>query len=267
MDQATFDEFRQFTYNQCGIAIKGSKKAMVQARVSRRMNALGYDDPRGYLNYLTSDRSGNEIVLFLDCITTNLTSFFREPHHFDFVKEVFSGWLDEGKTRFRFWSAACSTGEEPYSLAMTLLETMNGRAVDARILATDLSTEALNKAQEGMYDNDRVASIPAPVRSRYLNPHHKNGKRLARVDGRLRELVLFKRLNLSNIPLPLKGPLDMVFCRNVMIYFDNGFRKKLLREIHHLLKPGGYLLVGHAESLAGMMGDLRYVAPSIYRKP
>lgn len=266
MDEVTFNTFREIAYRKAGICLNETKTAMVSSRVGKRMRALGYDEPTEYLSYLVRDRSGDELVQFLDCITTNLTSFFRENHHFEFLKETVPAWLRQGRRKFRFWSAACSTGEEPYSLAIALREAMRCRMGDTKILATDLSTEALRIAKQGVYPADRLRNIPEKTISRFMEPVEVNGQSTYKVGDDLKRLISFKRLNLSTPPFPLMGPLDGVLCRNVMIYFDPKVRKRLIDEIDRLLRPGGYLMVGHAESLTGIEHPFRCVRPSIYLK-
>jgi len=266
MDRSTFNQFRRIAYDRCGIALSEGKEALLCARLGKRMRALGIRDPRAYLRHLTSDRSGQEAVHFVDAISTNVTHFFREPEHFRFARDAFAKWLNEGQQRFRFWSAACSSGEEPYSLAMTLLEAMNGQTVDLKILATDISTRVLAQCRDGVYEKGKLKDVPAPLRERYFQPLGKGPEAAFRVDGAVKDLLVIKRLNLATPPFAMRGPLDIIFCRNVMIYFDTEARKRLLDEMHRLLKPGGCLMVGHAESLAGMMSDFKALKPSIYVK-
>lgn len=266
MNPATFSKFRQIVYDRSGIALSPGKEALVSARVGKRMRALGFAAHDQYLDYLLGDDTGEELVHFIDAISTNVTSFFREPAHFNLVGEVMEKWLAAGQTRFRFWSAASSTGEEPYSLAMTLREAVGTRPVDLRILATDISTRVLQKCIDGEYDGAKLDSVPPAWRARYFQRVGGKGDTRHRVVSELKGMIAFRQLNLSAPPFPMKGPLDMVFCRNVMIYFDNTVRKALLDEICRLLKPGGYLMVGHAESLTGMMSSLKSVRPSVYIK-
>ena len=264
MTPETFDRIREIVYSSAGIALSDRKEALVCARVSKRMRALGLPDYDSYLGYL--DAHPEELVGLLDSISTNVTSFFRESHHFEFIGDELSAWYAAGQRRFRFWSAACSTGEEPYSLAMVIRESLPFPDVDARILATDISTQALAACESGCYGPKHIGPVPEDLRTRWFIDRSSNASPSWEVSRPIREMCVFRRMNLSAPPFPMKGPLDAVFCRNVMIYFDDPVRLRLLDEVHRLLKPGGYLVVGHAESLAGMISDFRYVRPSVYRK-
>jgi chemotaxis protein methyltransferase CheR len=266
LDTRSYDEFRSLVYQVSGITLGNGKEALVSSRIGKRMRQLGMDEFKSYLKMVKDDPGGEELVHLLDAISTNVTSFFREPQHFDLIRDLFAGWLAQGQTRFRFWSAACSTGEEPYTLAMTLADVLGGRQVDLRILATDISTKVLDKAARGEYPESRLDGIPAAFRTKYFERDGDRGERVFRVREELRRWVVFKRFNLSTPPFPMQGPMDVVLCRNVMIYFDNAIRKRLVSEIHRLLKPGGYLMVGHAESLTGVTTDFANAQPSVYLK-
>lgn len=266
MDARTFNKFREIIYEKSGITLGPGKEALVSARVGKRMRTLKMNDHKEYLNRVIQDSTGEEIVQLLDVISTNVTSFFREDAHFHFITEQLHKWLANGQRRFRFWSAASSTGEEPYSLAITLSEAFSGYTVDVKILATDISTRVLQKCREGCYGADKVKPVQKGLRERYFTRAQGEDGPLYTVKPILREMVVFQRLNLSTPPFPMKGPFDMVLCRNVMIYFDDTVRKNLLAEIHRLLKPGGNLIVGHAESLTGMLSKFHSVRPSVYVK-
>jgi len=264
MHERTFDRLREIVYSTGGISLSDRKEALVSARVGRRMRTLGitgYDD---YLMYL--EDHNDEVVGLLDAVSTNVTSFFREPHHFEYLGEAVNDWYADGQRRFRFWSAACSTGEEPYSLAMVLKEALPYPDVDVRILATDISTEVLATCEQAIYDGRRMAPVPVDLRHRWFSARGRGEDATWEPKDRLRDMVVFRRMNLSAPPFPMSGPLDAIFCRNVMIYFDDAVRRRLLAEAHRLLRPGGFFFVGHAESLAGMLSELKYVRPSIYRK-
>ncbi len=266
MEKKIYDEFKAIVYQKAGIQLGDKKESLVAARVSKRLRELKLDDFRDYLSYLKKDESGEEMIQLIDVISTNVTSFFRESQHFEYLKTQMQVWLERGVRRFRFWSAACSTGEEPYTLAMVLQECAAGYNADIRILATDISTNVLHKAIEGVYPQEKVAGIPSVLLSRYFNEVQVSNRDHYEVSDALKKMIVFRRLNLSEVPFPMKGPMDCVFCRNVMIYFDNEIRRRLLGEIQRLLKPEGILFVGHAESLTGQLCNLKNVKPSVYVK-
>ncbi|MFQ6615123.1 MAG: CheR family methyltransferase, partial [Fidelibacterota bacterium] len=255
----TFNKIREIVYQRSGIALNENKMALVSARIGKRLRALELPDYERYLEFLNQDKSGDELVQLLDVISTNVTSFFRENDHFEFIREIFPEWIESGQRRFRFWSAACSTGEEPYSLAMTLKESNPGKKIDAKILATDLSTRVLEQSIRGVYKEKNLNTVTRSLRLKYFDSYSEDGKQYFQVKEILKKMVVFRRLNLSKPPFPMKGPLDAVFNCNVMIYFDNAGRKKLIDEIYRLLKPGGCLILGHAESLAGIPSDFKSV--------
>lgn len=261
-----FDEIRALVYARSGITLGEGKQALVSARVGKRMRSLGLEDFGAYLAYVKGEGGEEEVVHLLDAISTNVTSFFREPAHFDFIRDEVRGWLAAGQRRFRFWSAASSTGEEPYTLAMTLADLGADGGMDARILATDISTRVLREAQRGIYPAARAASVPADRLSRHFLRVRDGETEAFEARASLREMVVFRRLNLALPPFPMKGPMDVILCRNVMIYFDARVRERLVAEFHRLLKPGGYLLIGHTESLTGLSTPFRPLRPSIYRK-
>lgn len=266
MDRRTFNEFRRIVYERSGINLGERKEALVCSRVGKRMRELGITNHRAYLKYVKEDATGEEMLRFLDAISTNVTSFFRENDHFAFLEDVVSEWVRGGQRRLRIWSAACSSGEEPYSIAITLREAVAQAPVDARILATDISTQVLERAREGVYDEGRVEPVSPQLLARYFERMNRDGDVYYRVKPSLARMMLFRRVNLSTPPFPMRGPLDVIFCRNVMIYFDQVVRRGLLEEAHRLLRTGGYFLVGHAESLTGVTNAFRNVRPSIYVK-
>ncbi len=265
LDAKTFKKFTELIYERSGISLGDKKEALVQARVGKRMRALGLASFRAYYDLVAADESGNEVTALLDAIATNVTHFFREQRHFELLGRYLKQWEGAGQRRFRIWSAAASTGEEPYSIAMTVAEALRNTQ-DAKILATDLSTRVIQRAREAVYEERQLETVPRPFRVKYfLRERHDDGV-VYRVNDMLRAMITFGRINLAHPPFPLKGPLDVVFCRNVMIYFDNEVRARLLAAIYDLLKPRGYLMVGHAESLSGMLSDFKSVEPSVYVK-
>ena len=250
MNESCYERLCEIVYEQSGIRIRDGKMSMVAARIAKRLRALELESELEYVQYLER-ATGDEIVHLLDAISTNVTSFYRESHHFDVVKQAMQGWMRQGQSRFRLWSAACSTGEEPYTLAMTCRDVAQeqGRAGDIKILATDISTRVLAEAQAGIYHPKRVESIPPPLRKRHMETQHQGGEVVYHMHPALRQLIVFRRMNLSQPPFVMKGPMDIIFCRNVMIYFDAPVRDALLKEFHRLLRPDGYLMVGHSEGL------------------
>ncbi len=261
MDVKTFQRFSELIYRLTGISLKEGKESLLASRINKRMRTLGVDGYDHYLDLVLGDAAGQEVVQLIDAIATNVTSFFREPQHFRFIEEKVGEWLGQGQRRLRFWSAACSTGEEPYTLAMTLLDAARGRDVDMRILATDISTRVLEQCRRGVFTQSRMDGIAGALRERHFT---RLGGEQWQAREELRRMIAVARLNLSTPPFPMQGPFDIVMCRNVMIYFDNEVRRALLAEIWRLVRPGGYLIVGHAESLAGSLSQFKSIAPSIY---
>lgn len=268
MDKKIFNKIREIVYEKSGISLNEGKEALVSARVGKRMRQLGLAEYRDYLSYLEKDTTGQELVFMIDAISTNVTSFFREDKHFEFLSKTLQKWFEGGQKKLRIWSAASSTGEEPYSIAMTIYDLIQQYGVDTKILATDISTKVLSKCLEGIYTEDKLQSVNSRMRERFFEKYtEEDGERVYKVRDTLKKLITFSRINLSKPPFPMQGPFDVVFCRNVMIYFDNIVRRNLLTDIIRLLRPGGYLMVGHAESLTGiMLSGVKGVMPAVYMK-
>jgi chemotaxis protein methyltransferase CheR len=268
MSASVFDALRRLAYDQAGIAIRENKQTLVSSRIARRMRECGLTSEREYLAFLEGDPSGQEMVRFLDAISTNFTHFFREADHFELLAGEVRAWLAQGARRLRVWCAAAATGEEPYSLAMTLAETIGSAPMQWKILASDISVSALRTGAAGAYAASRLTQVPAALRARYFTeqPARVGGEATSQVAMDLKARILFKRVNLAMPPYQVRGELDVVFCRNVMIYFDNAVRQRLVSELERLLRPGGLLVVAHAETLNGIRTGLRTVRPSVYRK-
>jgi chemotaxis protein methyltransferase CheR len=268
MAPAVFQRFARLAYDKAGIAIKPEKEALVHARVAKRIRALSLESAERYIDFLESDPTGEELTQFLDLISTHFTSFFREPDHFQLLEEEAKRWVEEGRRRIRIWSAASSTGEEPYSMAMTLLDVPSLADADWRILATDIAESTLAEARAGRYPQSRLEPIPAAKRKRHVLPVSGPGagQGLHEVTGAVRQRVVFQKLNLAGPPFPMRGPLDVVFCRNVLIYFDQPTRARLLAEIERLVAPGGLLCIGHTETLNGVKTGFKMVRPSVFRR-
>ncbi len=263
-----YQELRRIIYDRSGITLGENKQQMLSCRLARRLRELGFASEREYLRFLTSPDGESEVDAMLEAVTTNVTSFFRESAHFDHLTGQLHEIAGKGSNRIRIWCAAASTGQEPYTLAIVVDEVMRAlnRKLDARILSTDLSTEVLAVAHEATYQEKDLAPIAQQIRARQFEPVVSGSQRLFRVVERTRSLVTLARLNLAKPPFPMKGPFDAVFCRNVMIYFDDIVRGRLLDEIHRVLGPEGLLYVGHSEGLTGWDHKFERLAPSVYRK-
>jgi chemotaxis protein methyltransferase CheR len=268
MEMKVFDQLCSIAHREAGISLKAGKEALVASRVAKRLRVLGLTSEQEYLDHLSNDTSGEELVFFLDAISTNFTSFMREPDHFDMLTQWASQRSVQARGKVRLWCAAAATGEEPYTIAITLLDAFEGHKADIKILATDISTKALNAAIAGHYSAAGLDSLTAAQRAKYFE---KSGSKAAgatyTVRPEVKQLVLFRRLNLSTPPFPMRGSMDVVFCRNVMIYFDTDTRQGLISEIERLLVPGGVLFTGHSETLSSIKTDFTVVRPSVYRKP
>jgi chemotaxis protein methyltransferase CheR len=270
----TDGEFRRISevvYQHCGINLHDGKVALVRARLAKRMRHGGFASVSDYMDFVETDSSGEEFTQLIDAISTNLTSFFRERRHFDYLgaellPRLMNRRRQDGKFRIRGWSAACSTGEEPYSLAITLHESAPAHEPwDIKLLATDISTRVLKIAREGTYDKQRLAPLSAAQKSRYFEPAARMSRGAQTVGSALRDIVRFRHLNLME-RWPFDGSFDFIFCRNVMIYFDKPTQQRLVQRFWEILDSGGTLFTGHSESLTGISHKFQYVEPTIYLK-
>ena len=264
LNHKQFQEISRLVYQRCGISLKSGKEALVRARLMKRLRALEIPSIKAYMELISSEQGQPEIHTLIDVMTTNKTSFFRESAHFDYLAEKILPEFEQ--ERLRFWSAACSSGEEPYTLAMVLRE--NIVAIDKKdvlILATDISSRMLETARKGVYSQERLADVPRPLIHKYFDGcPDEMGKRY-RVGPALRKMIRLAPLNLMQA-WPMKGPFNVIFCRNVMIYFDRPTQQELVNRFYDLLMPGGYLFVGHSEGLSGVRHAFQYMKPAIYRK-
>ena len=272
LSESDFRKISNMVYDHCGINLHAGKKELVRARLAKRLRLGNFKTFPEYMNHVLRDKTGKEFSILIDSLSTNLTSFFRESQHFEFLQSRFLPALLDKKCqssnfRIRAWSAGCSSGEEPYSIAISLLEATQGRGRwDIKVLATDISASMLEIAKIGIYDAERVKPVGSLQKQRYLSSHHKNGQKTFEVSDRLRDTVIFSYLNLMN-DWPIKGPIDFIFCRNVMIYFDKPTQSCLVNRFWDLLDSGGILFTGHSESLTGIEHKFKYVQPTIYMKP
>lgn len=254
-------------YERAGIRLHEGKQPLIRARLGKRMRLLGFEDFGEYCDYLRSANE-DEITHVVDALTTNFTSFLREERHFQYlVGEALPGLLANKQKSFQVWSAACATGEEPYSLALYLAEHFPlNDGWDWRVVATDISTKALAKARAAIYAEDRLTTLPPGWLRRYFQRGEKEWAGHYRVRPALAERVEFKQLNLLGT-YPFQRPFEVIFCRNVMIYFDRQTQEKLVNQLQQHLVPGGWLMVGHSESLTGLSVPVQCLRPSVYRKP
>jgi len=271
LTNADFQRVRSLVYSQAGINLSADKKVMLEVRLKRRLHSLDVPSYAEYCAYLFSrEGQDEELIHLIDVVTTNKTDFFREPAHFDFlVNKALPDFVAANRLgrRLLAWSAGCSSGEEPYTLAMVLSEygeTHPGFRFS--ILATDISTTVLAKASRGVFTSDAVRPVPQPMLRKYFMRSRDPSSNLVRVVPELRQMVEFRRLNLMEGDLGLAELADFIFCRNVVIYFDRPTQERLFEKFARQLVPGGYLFVGHSETLHGMDLPLVPVAPALYRK-
>ncbi len=265
--QADFDYIRKLVYDISGINLSDVKKDMVYSRLARRLRALGLPNFASYCKYLDSHRS-DELVNAINAITTNLTHFFREHHHFETLKNEVLPELITKKprgSRLRIWSAGCSTGEEPYSIAMTVRDAMpNFKSWDAKILATDLDSNVIAHCNDGIYDVKRIEPVDEKLVRKWFKPIPDNSNKV-KVSSELASDITFKVLNLME-HWPIRGPFDVIFCRNVVIYFDKPTQQKLFKRFYDLLAPGGYLFLGHSEQLGPIQKQFEALGKTSFRK-
>ncbi len=257
------DRIIDLAHRACGIDLSKGKKELIQARLGKKIRQGNFASFRHYYEHVTSDHTGEELLSLLDALTTNFTSFLREPAHFDFLRKSILPGIDGP---IRIWSAACSTGEEPYTIAMSLIDELGDAVVDrACILASDISVKALATAERGVYETERFRDFPLAWRGRFLLRGADRAEGWYRIKPVVRRMIDFRRVNLIE-PFPAAPAFHVIFCRNVMIYFDRETQSRLVNRLASFLDPGGYLLVGHSESLNGFPHPFQYIQPAVYRR-
>ncbi|MBW1710525.1 MAG: protein-glutamate O-methyltransferase CheR [Deltaproteobacteria bacterium] len=271
INNVTFRRIVDIVYKESGIVLE-NKQELVEARLISLCRKQGYESPEAFLKLLKKDRTGSLLVELLNQVSTNVTHFFREKAHFDFVIRTLMPKLEvkkktEGSNRVRFWSAACSSGEEPYSLAMAIHHYRAGNAEwDLKILATDISTQALQKARQGLYSRQEVKKTPPHLYKRYFSLIDNHDDPVYKISDEIKQMIAFRRLNLLKEDYPFSGLFDLIMCRNVMIYFDTQTKEALMKRFRKYLHPGGILIIGHTESLTGYEKYFKRVGIGIYEK-
>ena len=263
-----FERVTKLIGERTGIVLSSAKRQMVYSRLARRLRALGLSDFSRYLTMVKDDVDG-ELVNFVNAMTTNLTAFFREPHHFEYLASTTLPRVMKENSRsrqIRIWSAGCSTGEEPYTIASVVREVIPaGSGWDIQILATDLDSNVLNTAANGVYSAERVAGLtPKRLKRWFLNGKGENAG-MVRVKNELRDLITFQQLNLME-SWPIKGPFDLIFCRNVVIYFNKDTQRKLVERYANIMNPDANLFLGHSESLFKVSDRFKLIGNTIYQR-
>jgi chemotaxis protein methyltransferase CheR len=260
-----FDQFRTLAHQKFGLDLPDGKQQLVASRLGKKMRELNLTSFNAYYQHVVEDRTGEALTAMIDALTTNHTSFFRESAHFDFLRRTVLPSL-RSRSSLPFWSAACSSGEEPYSIAFSLFDELGPESLSRlRIVATDISTRVLGLAQAAVYPAERFRGVSPDQLRRYVLKGEGKYRDSFLVKRQFRETIEFRRLNLME-DLSNLGPFPVIFCRNVMIYFDRATQQDLVNRLAGRLEPGGYLFIGHAESLGGIDQPLEYVRPAVYRK-
>jgi chemotaxis protein methyltransferase CheR len=265
-----FEKIRRLVYDHCGINLHDGKKELVKARLNKRLREGDFKSFGDYYRYVITAEGTDELVTMIDSLSTNVTHFFREEDHFIKLRQILPAMRkaparDSQPGRLRIWSAGCSTGEEPYSLAITVCECATNKPTDVAITATDISTRVLHAAARGVYQQDKLKNVSAGVLKKYFQLGSGPWEGHCRIKKEIRDRVRFLRFNLMETPPP-DFLFDIIFCRNVMIYFDKTTQTALVNRFYSCLDEGGYFFVGHSESLTGMDHGFKYIQPSVYRK-
>ncbi|HPJ95687.1 MAG TPA: protein-glutamate O-methyltransferase [Syntrophales bacterium] len=270
LKETDFQKISRLVYEQCGINLHDGKKELVKARLGKRLREGNFSSFAEYYKYVTTNEGQDELVMMIDSLSTNLTYFFREAAHFDKLRAVLPEMVNGHQASrrgvpFQIWSAGCSSGEEPYSLAIIVKEILGDKNQAVSILATDISTRVLQTAIRGVFPKERMKNVPDAIIRKYFQYGSGKWSGFFQVKKEIRDMVRFLRFNLMESP-PANFVSDVIFCRNVMIYFDKSTQEMLVNRIHQILNKGGYFFVGHSESLTGLNHSFDYIEPSVYRK-
>lgn len=262
-----FKKLGQFIHSTYGIQMPDSKKVLLEGRLQKRIKVNNLTNFSDYIEYLFSDLGQNrELQYFIDAVSTNKTDFYREPHHFDFLREEFLPKFSQDHKHVKIWSAAASSGEEPYTIAIELREFMeNNVGFSYEMLGTDISTEILQKASKGVYDDKRIDIIPLHIKRKYFLRSKNRDKKKVKVAPVLQKNLRYRTINLTVPLVGIPNDFDLIFCRNVLIYFNREVQEKVINSICTKLKPGGFLFLGHSESTTGIKAPVTQVAPTIYK--
>jgi chemotaxis protein methyltransferase CheR len=270
LNDGLFQKFSDLVYEKTGIFLKPEKKELLNARLGKRLRATGITSFKQYYEYVINDRSGDELVHLIDSVSTNFTSFFRENSHFEILSStVLPAFVKEGRGKNKeilLWSSASSSGEEPYTMAMVVEDFVSRHpGMRYRIMATDISTRVLAQAKRGVYADERVIKVPKPFLKKYFQKGVGNSDGYVKVKDELQRMVHFDRFNLMG-DFPWRAAIDVIFCRNVMIYFNRETQQELVSKFHEALTPGGYLFIGHSESISGLKHNFTQVDATAYMK-
>ncbi len=269
ISKRNFEKLSEYIYNYSGIKMPAAKVTMLEGRLRRRLRATGHSSFDDYCHFLFQQGGlESEAIYLIDAVTTNKTDFCREPNHFAFMKnQALPELVGNGVYDIRAWSAACSIGAEPYTMAMVMDDFIDGRSgLGYGIVATDLSTEVLDVARRGIYTADMVVPVPTPLRNRYVMPALDATRREVRIVPGLRARVGFGRMNLMDPAYPIRSKMHLIFCRNVLIYFDKKTQTGVLQRLCDCLEKGGFLFIGHSESITGIDLPLRQVGNTVFQR-
>ena len=273
LSEAEFKKIASYIEKNVGIKMPPEKRLMMQSRLTSRLKALNLDSFKKYIDYVFSgkDTDNHEIIMMIDAMTTNLTEFFREPQHFDFMRNVaLPEYAAQGRGKIKIWSAGCSTGQEPYTLSMVMSEFIRQNPTssirDYSVLATDISTKVLDKAASAIYPMDAVKGIPKQTMHQYFLKGKDPKNPSVRLKQEIRDRVNFMRLNFMDDDYGFRDTLQIIFCRNVLIYFDKTNQERVINQFLRYLEPGGYLFLGHSETIFGMTLPFRTVAPTVFQR-
>ena len=262
-----FNQIRDYIKKHFGIALGAEKNALVFSRLRPLLTQKGFTDFSKYIDYLINDKTGEAAVVFINRLTTNHTFFMREPEHIAYLRDVVLPWIEESfghEKDLRLWCAGCSSGEESYTLQMTVTDYFKNKGGwDIEILATDISEKVLQQATLGIYHNDSLKTMPQEWLGKYFNKFDNENMV---VNNDIKKRITYRKFNLMEKNLPFKKKFQVIFCRNVMIYFDNATRQELVNRFYDALEDNGYLFIGHSESLSNIKSDFNYVMPATYRK-